>query len=99
MSKDVVAQRNIETHREGHTETFSAFPSPFKFFRIERFLWCSSLPRGGLLAFRGCVDAEAFSPCLQLAFALQNGMSEPSRVGLDRCIHLEIAAASWTSYP
>ena len=81
MSKDAEAQRSIETHREGQAETFGAFLSPFKFFRVDRLLWCSSLPRGWLLAFSGRVDAEALSPCLQLSFALQHDVSEPSRAG------------------
>ena len=64
VSKDAEARRSVETHREGYTETLGAFLSPFEFFRINGLLWCSSLPRGWLLALRGCVDSEALSPCL-----------------------------------
>ena len=96
MSKNAVGRRNVLTHREGQTETLGAFLSPFKLFRINRFS-CSSLPRGRFFALGRRVNAEALSPCLQLPFALQYGMSGPSEGGLDGCIHLEIAAASWTS--
>ena len=64
MSKDGEVQWVIETHREGHTETLGAFLSPFEFFGINGFLWCSSLPRGWLLAFCRRVDSEALSPRL-----------------------------------
>jgi len=64
VSKDAEARRNVETHREGQTETLSTFLSPFEFFRINRFLWCSSLPRGWLLVLRGCIDSKALSPRL-----------------------------------
>ena len=63
-SKDEEAGWVIETHREGQTETFGAFLSPFEFFRISGLLRCSSLPRGWLLAFCRRVDSEALSPRL-----------------------------------
>ena len=64
MSKDGEFRWVIETHRDGHTETFGASLSPFEFFRINGLLWCSSLPRGWFLAFCRRVDSEAFGPRL-----------------------------------
>ena len=85
---------SIETNREGNTETLSTFLSSLQFFRVNRFLWCSSLPRRLPLGLNRCVGAETFSPCLSLHVVLQYDISETSRIGSDGCIHPEDAVVS-----
>lgn len=97
-SEDMEVRHRVRAYCKGQTETLSAFLSSFKLFRIRRFLWCSSLSSGLLLAFRRCVDAETLSPCLQLRFVLQYGMNGSPRIGLGRCIPPEVVV-SWISYP
>lgn len=82
MSEYMEARQSTEAYCEGDTETLSAFLPPFKFFRVDRLLWCSPRPLPPRLPIAFQSLAEAFGPCLQARVILQDKMSVPFKGGI-----------------
>lgn len=82
VSEGVEARWDVETYRERDTETFSTFPSPFEFFGVDWFIWCTSLPSRLPRPLCSHIRTKAFGPRLQPRF-LQHDMSVASGVKSD----------------